>query len=91
MAGSDEIITLQVCHLQSLNVTRFILGDWIADVAVSKAGFSAMAISSTFGSPLLNCVIGIGMSLTYYCLSHFPQAFVFNFSDEKYDQVFLEI
>ena len=70
--------------------SHHLLGDWVADTAVARAGFPAMAISSTFGSPLLNCVIGIGMSLTYYCLSHFPQDFVFNFSDEKYDQVSLK-
>jgi len=40
------------------------VGDWVADTAVARAGHPAMGVSSCFGSPLLNDVLGLGIALT---------------------------
>ena len=40
------------------------VGDWVADTAVARQGKPAMGVSSCFGSPLLNDVLGLGISLT---------------------------
>ena len=39
------------------------VGDWVADTAVARAGKPGMGISSCFGSPLLNDVIGLSVAL----------------------------
>lgn len=40
------------------------VGDWVADTTVARQGKPAMGVSSCFGSPLLNDVLGLGISLT---------------------------
>jgi sodium/potassium/calcium exchanger 6 len=40
------------------------VGDWVADTTVARKGKPAMGFSSCFGSPLLNDVLGLGISLT---------------------------
>ena len=40
------------------------VGDWVADTAVARAGKPAMGVSSCFGSPLLNDVLGLGIALS---------------------------
>eukprot|EP00164_Ancoracysta_twista_P007801 GFYU01011147.1.p1 GENE.GFYU01011147.1~~GFYU01011147.1.p1 ORF type:complete len:592 (+),score=30.65 GFYU01011147.1:38-1813(+) len=40
------------------------VGDFVADTAVARAGASRMAVASCFGSPLLNDIVGLGLSLT---------------------------
>ena len=40
------------------------VGDWVADTAVARAGHPSMGVSSCFGSPLLNDVLGLGIALT---------------------------
>ena len=42
------------------------LGDLVADTAVARAGKPATGVASCFGSPLLNDVLGLGISLTVY-------------------------
>jgi len=39
------------------------IGDFIADTAVTRAGKPAMGVSSVFGSPMLTCCLGIGISV----------------------------
>jgi len=46
------------------------IGDLVADVGVAKAGKPAMAISACFGGPLLNILIGVGVSSTINTLNH---------------------
>ena len=41
----------------------------MADTAVARAGKPAMGVSSCFGSPLLNDVLGLGIALTVSCTS----------------------
>lgn len=45
------------------------LGDFVADVTVARMGFSQMAISGVFGGPMLNILLGIGISGIYINLS----------------------
>lgn len=45
------------------------LGDFVADVTVARMGFSQMAISGVFGGPMLNILMGIGISGIYINLS----------------------
>lgn len=41
------------------------LGDLVADVTVAKLGYPVMALSACFGGPMLNILLGIGLSGTY--------------------------
>ncbi|KAL1304664.1 hypothetical protein AAFC00_003623 [Neodothiora populina] len=41
------------------------LGDLVADITVAKLGFPVMALSACFGGPMLNILLGIGLSGSY--------------------------
>lgn len=41
------------------------LGDFVADVTVARLGFPVMALSACFGGPMLNILLGIGISGCY--------------------------
>jgi solute carrier family 24 (sodium/potassium/calcium exchanger), member 6 len=41
------------------------LGDLVADITVAKLGFPVMALSACFGGPMLNILLGIGLSGMY--------------------------
>ncbi|EMC91441.1 hypothetical protein BAUCODRAFT_39617 [Baudoinia panamericana UAMH 10762] len=41
------------------------LGDLVADVTVARLGYPVMALSACFGGPLLNILLGIGLSGSY--------------------------
>ncbi|KAI7903608.1 Sodium/calcium exchanger protein-domain-containing protein [Cokeromyces recurvatus] len=41
------------------------VGDLVANTAIAKMGFPTMAISACYAGPLLNMVLGIGISSTY--------------------------
>ena len=41
------------------------LGDLVADITVAKLGYPVMALSACFGGPMLNILLGIGISGTY--------------------------
>lgn len=41
------------------------LGDLVADVTVAKLGFPVMALSACFGGPMLNILLGVGLSGSY--------------------------
>lgn len=45
------------------------LGDLISNTAMAKQGFSRMAVSACFGGPLLNMLLGIGLSCTVVTVS----------------------
>eukprot|EP00818_Percolomonas_sp_WS_P003485 CAMPEP_0117443628 /NCGR_PEP_ID=MMETSP0759-20121206/4796_1 /TAXON_ID=63605 /ORGANISM="Percolomonas cosmopolitus, Strain WS" /LENGTH=831 /DNA_ID=CAMNT_0005235615 /DNA_START=130 /DNA_END=2622 /DNA_ORIENTATION=- len=45
------------------------LGDMVSDVVVARSGFPDMACAAIFGGPTLNLLIGIGLSVTYHCIS----------------------
>ncbi|XP_022797133.1 mitochondrial sodium/calcium exchanger protein-like isoform X1 [Stylophora pistillata] len=46
------------------------LGDLISNTAMARQGFGRMAVSACFGGPLLNMLLGIGISCTYVTVSH---------------------
>lgn len=46
------------------------VGDWVADIAVARAGCPQMGVASCFGSPLLNIVLGLGIASTTYVAKH---------------------
>ncbi|KAF7878945.1 hypothetical protein EAF04_000148 [Stromatinia cepivora] len=41
------------------------LGDLVADITVARLGYPVMALSACFGGPMLNILIGIGVSGAY--------------------------
>eukprot|EP00042_Codosiga_hollandica_P057154 m.840477 g.840477 ORF g.840477 m.840477 type:complete len:624 (-) comp59512_c1_seq2:198-2069(-) len=45
------------------------IGDAVANLTVAKQGFPRMAIGACFGSPLMNILIGIGLSTTVATLT----------------------
>ncbi|KAI9315457.1 Sodium/calcium exchanger protein-domain-containing protein [Dichotomocladium elegans] len=44
------------------------VGDLVANTAIAKMGFPTMAISACYAGPLLNMVLGVGISSTYQIL-----------------------
>ena len=45
------------------------LGDLVADITVAKLGYPVMALSACFGGPMLNILLGIGISGSYILLT----------------------
>lgn len=45
------------------------LGDLVADITVARLGYPVMALSACFGGPMLNILLGIGMSGLYMTVS----------------------
>jgi sodium/potassium/calcium exchanger 6 len=41
------------------------LGDLVADITVAKLGYPVMALSACFGGPMLNILLGVGLSGLY--------------------------
>lgn len=41
------------------------LGDLVADITVARLGYPVMALSACFGGPMLNILLGVGLSGTY--------------------------
>lgn len=45
------------------------LGDLVADVTVARLGYPVMALSACFGGPMLNILLGIGVSGSYILIA----------------------
>ncbi|KAF1914825.1 sodium/calcium exchanger protein-like protein [Ampelomyces quisqualis] len=45
------------------------LGDLVADITVARLGFPIMALSACFGGPMLNILLGIGLSGLYMTIT----------------------
>ncbi|KAG2237086.1 hypothetical protein INT48_004587 [Thamnidium elegans] len=58
-AVSDAIMGLTVFALGNS------VGDFVANTAIAKMGFPTMAISACYAGPLLNMVLGVGVSSLY--------------------------
>jgi len=63
------------------------IGDLVSNTTLARLGFANMGVSACFGSPLLNLLIGFGLSATYHILSTgesisigFPSNLIFTFS-----------
>ncbi|CAG8488557.1 4939_t:CDS:2, partial [Dentiscutata heterogama] len=59
MGLSDAILGLTIFAMGSS------LGDFVANISIAKAGCPMMAMSACFGGPMLNILLGIGLSGTY--------------------------
>ncbi|KAI9718800.1 MAG: hypothetical protein M1828_006562 [Chrysothrix sp. TS-e1954] len=46
------------------------LGDLVADITVARLGYPVMALSACFGGPMLNILLGIGLSGIYMIVHH---------------------
>ena len=44
------------------------MGDFVADITIANLGFPVMALSACFGGPMLNILLGIGLSGGYMVL-----------------------
>jgi len=51
------------------------IGDMVSDVVVAKQGFPGMAIAACFGGPLFNLLVGLGIALTFGCISKYPMVY----------------
>lgn len=47
------------------------VGDMISNIVVARAGYATMAIGASYASPLLNAMIGLGMSFTFNSIKEF--------------------
>lgn len=45
------------------------IGDLVSNTTMARQGFSRMGVSACFGGPLLNMLLGIGISCTYLTIS----------------------
>ena len=59
---SDAILGLTIFAVGSS------LGDLVANITVARLGYPVMALSACFGGPLLNILLGIGLSGCYIIL-----------------------
>ncbi|ERF75427.1 hypothetical protein EPUS_00220 [Endocarpon pusillum Z07020] len=50
------------------------LGDLVANITVAKLGYPVMALSACFGGPMLNILLGIGVSGLYITIRHGAKA-----------------
>jgi len=60
------------------------IGDLIADIAVARNGQSRMAVSTCFGSPLLNDILGLSIALIVSCSRTYPEPFKADLNDSLY-------
>ena len=49
------------------------VGDLVADITVARLGYPVMALSACFGGPMLNILLGIGISGCYMTIRHGTQ------------------
>lgn len=50
-------------------------GDLISNVVIARQGFPQMALAATYGGPLFNLMIGLGVSLIVVCIAIFPRSY----------------
>ncbi|KAI8906512.1 Sodium/calcium exchanger protein-domain-containing protein [Powellomyces hirtus] len=63
-AKSDAVVVLIAQGLTLFAIGNS-LGDLITNVSIAQMGYPAMAVGACFGSPMLNLVLGIGVTSTY--------------------------
>lgn len=51
------------------------IGDFFSNVSLARKGYGEMALAGSYGSPLFDLLIGLGGSLLYVCVRHYPTAF----------------
>ena len=55
------------------------IADLVADVTIAKMGFPNMAIAACFGGPMLNILLGVGVSSLYYNVMN-PESYKLKFT-----------
>lgn len=55
------------------------VGDYFANVAVAKQGYSEMAVTGCIGGPIFNMFIGLGLSFFVICAKEYPAPFKITF------------
>eukprot|EP00731_Ephydatia_muelleri_P028400 Em0020g44a len=63
------------------------VGDWVADTAVARAGKPGMGVASCFGSPLLNDVLGLSISLLVTFATKSGHTFLFDIHQSSFNEV----
>ena len=58
----------RACVLQVLAWGNSI-GDFVSNLTMARQGFPRMAVGAAFGGPMMNILIGIGVSCTARCIS----------------------
>lgn len=80
---ANEIVSLLEMVGDIFNISQTILGitllawgnsasDFAADFVVARKGFQGMAVAACFAGPLMNILIGLGLSLTTQCVTQYP-------------------
>lgn len=52
-------------------------GDLVTNIAVSRAGYPGMAIAGSYGGPLFNLLLGIGIPMVWSTVVSYPTPCVF--------------
>lgn len=90
---ANELVSLLQTLGYILNISPAILGltvlawgnstgDLISDIVVAKQGFPEMALAATFGGPLFNMLLGLGISMIVVCSEIFPNPYPAQISPE---------
>lgn len=75
---ADEIVSIMKAVSVLIGTSEAFLGftvfavgncidDFVANLTVTKHGHPIMALAACFGGPLLNVLLGLGVSITYIC------------------------
>lgn len=75
---ADEVVSIMKALSAIVGLSEAILGftvfaigncidDYVADMTVTEHGHPIMALAACFGGPLLNILLGLGVSITYLC------------------------
>ena len=82
---SNELVGLLKALGIIFNISAAIVGvilaignsitDFIADIVVAKKGMPQMAVAACHAGPLFNLLVGLGISLTWVCIEHWPTPF----------------
>jgi len=51
------------------------VGDLVADIVMARHGAPRMAIAACYGGPCFNIMFGLGLSLTYSTIIHYPEPY----------------
>jgi sodium/potassium/calcium exchanger 6 len=50
-------------------------GDLMTNVSIARQGLGSMALAGSYGGPIFNLNIGLGLSLCYVCTLRYPEVF----------------
>jgi sodium/potassium/calcium exchanger 6 len=55
------------------------MGDYFSNTSIARKGMGEMAIAGCYGGPVIEILIGLGLSLTYVCIKSYPQPYMIKF------------